>query len=176
MLTIPSTSSFPQNILFSEGLIVGVSHEPMHGDHALSTPIYLPPATIRRTVCVTWLLCDHVTALPWPHLDSAIPKPHSEAATQKKVCYFLMVSNIDHFRMFYVSDQPAWEVTPSTLPEDMPTCHTLHTSWNWCCMKFWKRRLQDPFPFLVWVPVLVNYIAVCDTVASVYAQMLFFLG
>ena len=50
MLTLPSSSSFPQCILLSEAMIVGVSHEPLHGDHTLKTPLYFPPTTVRRIV------------------------------------------------------------------------------------------------------------------------------
>lgn len=50
MLTLPSSSSFPQTILFSEAIIVGVSHEPLHADHSLTTPLYFPPTNVRRIV------------------------------------------------------------------------------------------------------------------------------
>lgn len=52
MLTLPSSSSFPQCIMLSEAVIVGVSHEPLHGDHTLRTPLYFPPTTVRRIVSV----------------------------------------------------------------------------------------------------------------------------
>jgi hypothetical protein len=48
MLTLPF--SFPQIILFSESIIVDVSHEPLHADHTLTTPLYFPPTTVRRIV------------------------------------------------------------------------------------------------------------------------------
>lgn len=57
MLTLPSSSSFPQSILLSEAVIVGVSHEPLHGDHSLTTPLYFPPTTVRR---ITRLFLNHV--------------------------------------------------------------------------------------------------------------------
>ncbi|XP_019849671.1 PREDICTED: RAB6A-GEF complex partner protein 1-like isoform X2 [Amphimedon queenslandica] len=57
MLTLPSSSSFPQTILFSEAIIVGVSHEPLHADHSLTTPLYFPPTNVRR---ITRLFLNHI--------------------------------------------------------------------------------------------------------------------